>query len=434
MQATSREDTSFLYYEDIPGPDQYKIIVDWGSITGESIEKLIHKTHKNGYKNILVCIYLNQLSSWRLSPVAHYGKKSAYQFSKMINFKERRIYMDYQASTPVDPRVIEAMKPFFYDKPGNPHASDHSFGWEANAAIEEASQKIASAIAADSDEIIFTSGATEANNLAIIGAAGYAPAGRRRILVSSIEHKCVLEAACIASEQYNLTIEQLPVDRNGFIRLDILEDRLAPDVLLVSVMTINNEIGTIQPLKDVAALCRAVGALIHTDAVQAPPAMSLNVNELDVDFLSLSSHKLYGPKGIGALFIRRDVQRHIKPLIYGGGQQNGLRAGTLPVPLCVGFGEAIALITSSDAVVERMQIRSLRDQFIECITLIAPNAYINGAEGDSRHPGNANICFTGFDAHELIGALQPRVAASTGAACTSGIPEPSYVLRAIGLL
>lgn len=355
------------------------------------------------------------------------------KFDKMCKLIKNRIYMDYQASTPVDQRVIEAMKPFFFDHPGNPHSSDHAFGWEANAAIDEATQKIASAIVADPDEIIFTSGATEGNNLAIIGAAGYASADRRRILVSSIEHKSVFAAAYAASEQFDLVIEQLPVDHNGIIRLDILEERLATDVLLVSVMTVNNEIGTIQPVKDVTSLCRNVGALIHTDAVQALTAMPLDVNELDVDFLSLSAHKLYGPKGIGALFIRRDVQRLVKPLIYGGGQQNGLRAGTLPVPLCVGFGAAIELVTSADAVMERIKIRALRDQFIEQLNLITTNIHINGASGDLRHPGNANICFRSLDAHELIGALQPFVAASTGAACTSGIPEPSHVLRAIGL-
>ncbi len=341
--------------------------------------------------------------------------------------------MDYQASTPVDPRVIEVMQPFFFDHPGNPHSTDHSFGWEASSAIDEATRKIASAIVADPDEIIFTSGATESNNLAIIGAAGYANVNHRRIIVSSIEHKSVLAAAYAASEQYKLTVEQLPVDHNGTIRLDILEQRLAPDVLLVSIMTVNNEIGTIQPIKEASVLCRKVGALLHTDAAQALTAIPINVSELDVDFLSLSAHKLYGPKGIGALFIRRDVQRLHKPLIYGGGQQNGLRAGTLPVPLCVGFGAAIELVTSSDASFEREQVRVLRDQLIEHLRLIIPNIYINGSGGDQRHPGNVNVCFKNLDAHEVLGALQPLVAASTGAACTSGIPEFSHVLSAIGL-
>lgn len=355
------------------------------------------------------------------------------QFMKLYNSKIRRIYMDYQASTPIDPRVSEAMSPFFFCHPGNPHASDHSYGWEANAAVEKAAQRVADAISADADEIIFTSGATEANNLAILGLAARASLGRRRILVSAIEHKCVLAAAFATAKRFGCTMETVPVDSNGTLRLDVLKDRLKNDVLLVSVMAVNNEIGTIQPLAAVAALSHEVGALVHTDAVQALTTMNMDVRDLDVDMLSISSHKLYGPKGIGALYIRRNVQKCVEPIIYGGGQQNGLRSGTLPVPLCVGLGEATALVASEEANEERLRIRSLRDNFIERLLLLSPNIRINGVSGDLRHLGNANLCFGGINAHNLLGALQPSIAASTGSACTSGMPEPSHVLRAIGL-
>lgn len=345
----------------------------------------------------------------------------------------RRIYMDYQASTPIDPRVSKAMAPYFFDQPGNPHSADHTFGWEANAAIEKAAQQIASAINADPDEIIFTSGATEANNLAILGAAARAPENRRRILVSAVEHKCVLAAARITAARFGFTIELIPVDHNGVVCLDVLEDRLDNNVLLVSVMAVNNEIGTIEPIAAVTAMCHDVGALVHTDAVQALAAGPLDTQHLDVEFLSLSAHKIYGPKGIGALYIRRDVQRQIEPLIYGGGQQNGIRAGTLPVPLCVGFGEAAALMTGKEASNEHVRLRRLRDQLIERICGLGNDIRLNGPTSDVRHPGNANLCFTGLYARDLLAALQPRIAASTASACVSGIPDVSHVLRAIGL-
>jgi cysteine desulfurase len=340
--------------------------------------------------------------------------------------------MDYQASTPVDPRVYEVMVPYFFDCPANPHALDHAFGWEANAALETATLKVASAIGANPDEIIFTSGATEANNLAILGLAARATS-RRRILTSAIEHKSVLAPARAAADRFGLVIEQLPVDREGFLRLDVLREQLAEDVLLVSVMLVNNEIGTIQPLSDIAALCRQFGAFVHTDAVQALTAAPVDVDNLNVDLLSLSAHKLYGPKGIGALYVRRDVQPRIEPLIYGGAQQSDLRSGTLPVPLCAGFGEAAALLAAETATEERARIRALRDRFLSHLGRITSNMSLNGPNGNLRHPGNANVLLCGLDAQDVLAALQPKVAAATGSACTSGVSEPSHVLRAVGL-
>jgi len=351
----------------------------------------------------------------------------------MMRSAKRPIYMDYQASTPVDPRVSGAMEPFLFDHPGNPHSSDHSFGWEANTAVENALRQIAAGIGADPDEIIFTSGATEANNLAILGAVARGGQKRRRILVSAVEHKCVLSAARASADRLGFTIDQVPVDRDGTIRLDSLRDRLHDDVLLVSAMAVNNEIGTIQPVADISSMCHEVGALVHVDAAQALTAGSLDVHHLNIELLTLSAHKIYGPKGIGALFIRRDAQRKIEPLIYGGGQQGGLRGGTLPVPLCVGFGQAVALMAADEAEDERSRVRGLRDRLISGICDIDRNIRINGPTGFSRHPGNANLRFPGIDAHDLLMALQPRLAAATASACTSGTPDPSHVLRAIGL-
>lgn len=324
------------------------------------------------------------------------------------------------------------MAPYFSQHFANPHAADHSEGWLAHAAVEEASSEIASAIGADSDEIVFTSGATEANNLAILGLARRAPESRRRILVSAIEHKCVLSSARAAAA-VGLTVELLPVDRQGLIDIDNLKRRLSDDVLLVSVMAVNNEVGVIQDIAGISVLARGVGALVHTDAVQAMAVGPIDVNSWDVDTLSLSAHKIYGPKGIGALFIRRDVQSKVEPLIYGGGQQNGIRSGTLPVPLCVGFSEAARLMIDNSAQTERVCLMALRDKFVEGLQSRDMSVQLNGPVGGLRHPGNANLRFPGLDARDLIAALQPRVAASTGSACSTGIPEPSHVLRAIGL-
>jgi cysteine desulfurase len=352
--------------------------------------------------------------------------------SRKPEHPNRVIYLDYHASSPVDPRVMAAMAPYFTEFFGNPHATEHSEGWRAHEAIDAAARKIATALGTDPDEIIFTSGATESNNLAILGIARRAPLPRQRILVSSIEHKCVLAAARMAAS-FGLTVELIPVDRDGFIDLDDLRERLRPDVLLVSVMAVNNEIGTIQPIREIARHAHAVGALMHTDASQALAAGPLNVALWDVDLLSLSAHKIYGPKGIGLLVIRRDIQDSIEPLMYGGEQQQGLRSGTLPVPLCVGLAEAVALMTGEGAGRELQRLRSLRDALIAKLHQVDERIQVNGPESNARHSGNANLRFPGLDARDLLAALQPCVAASTGSACISGIEESSHVLRAIGL-
>ena len=343
------------------------------------------------------------------------------------------IYADYQATTPVDPRVEKKMAPCWSRSFGNPHSSDHVVGWRAGEAVREAAESVAALIGADADEVIFTSGATEANNLALLGLGRRAQGRRHRILVSAIEHKCVLVAARALAENHGISAETIPVDRDGFVDLEALEECVDDSVLLVSVMAVNNEVGTIQDIPRIAELLPPHGIVFHCDAAQAPCAMDVSDFAAYADLISLSAHKFYGPQGIGALYIRRDLKDSIEPIIYGGGQQEGLRSGTVPMPLCVGIGAAAEIIASGEAKEERKRVAGLRDAFILLLESGEFPFTVNGPIDDWRHPGNANICFEGFDAQDILGVLQPRLAASTGAACTTGMPEPSHVLRALGL-
>lgn len=344
------------------------------------------------------------------------------------------IYLDHQATTPLDARVLAVMIRYLEDSFANPHSADHALGWQAAQVVVDAAAGVAALIGADADEIVFTSGATESNNLALLGLGRRESGGkRRRILVSAIEHKCVLAAGRALSAQSGFEVDVLPVDSAGRVDIAALDDMLEEDVLLVSVMAANNEIGTIQDINNIAEITHKYGAHFHCDAAQAPGAMDLEKAAQFCDLLSLSGHKMYGPKGIGALFIRRNLHHRIEPLIYGGGQQQGLRSGTVPVPLCVGMSAAARLLAADSARREREQVRGRRDRFVRGLKGLGWPIALNGPEGASRHPGNANVRFQGFAAHDILSALQPRIAASTGSACTSGIPEPSHVLRAIGL-
>ena len=343
------------------------------------------------------------------------------------------IYADYQATTPVDPRVVERMAPYWQESFGNPHSSDHILGWQAAKAVDQSKTTVAGLIGADPDEIIFTSGATEANNLALFGLARRAPPGQRRILVGATEHKCVLAAARALEARENFTVEQIPVDREGFIDLDALADRLGETTLVVSIMLVNNEVGTIQDIPRIAEIVNGRGVLLHCDAAQGACALDMSRLADHADLISLSGHKIYGPQGIGALYIRRDLQTRVEPIIYGGGQQSDLRSGTVPVPLCVGMAAAAEILQKDEGVDERKRVAGQRDAFVERLQASAYPISINGPTGDRRHPGNANLRFEGFVAQDLLSSLQPHLAASTGSACTSGIPEPSHVLRALGL-
>ena len=344
------------------------------------------------------------------------------------------IYLDHQATTPMDRCVLAEMIPYHSESFGNPHSLDHAFGWKSARAVEEAAARMARMIGADPDEITFTSGATESNNMALLGLGRRGTGGERhRILVSAIEHKCVLAAAYVLQQQYGYTIEQIPVSRKGVVEMSALEEAMEDDVLAVSVMAVNNEIGTIQDIGKISECVRRHGAVFHCDAAQAPLTMSMNALASQADILSLSGHKMYGPKGIGIIFIARGLENRIEPLIHGGGQQYGLRSGTVPVALCAGLGAAAEMLSGQDADGKRNMLRHRREAFVRRLKQLPWPITVNGPEGRARHSGNANICFAGFSAHDILSMLQPHLSASSGSACTSGIPETSHVLKAIGL-
>ena len=339
------------------------------------------------------------------------------------------IYLDYQASTPIAPEVAEAMQPYLYGQFANPHASDHLAGLNANKAIEKARSQTASLIGSDNDEVFFMSGATEANNLAVRGLLDKLREMRKTtIIVSAIEHKCVLEAANFA-QRYGFTVQYVWPDNDGIIQPQALDELIDESVGLVSVMAVNNEIGTIQPIDQLAAIAHQNTSLFHTDAAQAPVFWGLDVDELNVDLLSLSGHKFYGPKGIGALYIRRDIQDYITPILHGGGQEHGVRSGTLPTMLCVGMGQASELAQQYHE--QRASILfELATQFWQELKRQIPEIELNG-HASQRHPGNLNIHFPGVWAEDMLTALMPNVAASAGSSCNSGSQEPSYVVNAI---
>ncbi|MEJ6782158.1 cysteine desulfurase family protein [Aminobacter sp. Piv2-1] len=342
------------------------------------------------------------------------------------------VYMDYQASTPLDPRALAAMRPYLEGPGGfgNPHAADHGYGWEADSAVINARTLIAKSIGADTDEIVFTSGATEANNLALLGSARAAAPDRREVIVSAIEHKCVLAAARVLTD-HGFCIHLAPVDASGIVDVDALANRITSSVAIVSVMTINNETGVTQPIAAIGELCRSKGVLFHSDAAQALAVSAIDVNACNIDLLSLSAHKSYGPKGIGALYVRRQQRNRIQPIMFGGGQEDGLRPGTLPVPLCVGFGAACALLADAGPD-ERRRLAALRDRMLDDLLTAIPDLVVNGAMAQ-RHPGNLNVRVPGVEAELLLAAARPNLAAATGSACTSGLTEPSHVLTAMGL-
>jgi len=348
-----------------------------------------------------------------------------------MNRPDAPIYLDYQATTPTDPRVLERMLPWFTERFGNPHSSEHRYGWEAADAADTARRKIAALIGASAKEITFTSGATEANNLAIIGTARARAArdGRRRVITAATEHACVLESAR-SLRQEGFEVVELPVDEAGMLHPDVLRDALDDNTAVVSVMAVNNEIGVIQPLAEIGRLCQEAGALFHTDAAQAVGKIALDVREISAALMSISGHKIYGPKGVGALFVRRWPRVPIKPLVHGGGQERGLRSGTLAPALCVGLGAACE-IASREMEAEASRLAAFRDVFLARLREGVPDLVVNGSL-ENRIPGNLNVTFPGIEANELMTALD-GVSVSSGSACSSGSGKPSHVLRAIGL-
>lgn len=341
----------------------------------------------------------------------------------------RPIYLDYQATTPTDPRVVEAMLPYFTEKFGNPHSRNHHYGWEAEAAVEKAREEVAALIGADAKEIVFTSGATESNNLAIKGVAHFYKARKDHIVTCVTEHKCVLDT-CRHLEQEGFRVTYLPVRTNGLIDLEQLRAAVTDKTSIVSLMAVNNEIGVIQPIAEIGRICREKGAFFHTDAAQAAGKIPLDVNAMNIDLMSISGHKLYGPKGIGALFVRRKPRVRIQALINGGGQERGMRSGTLPTPLCVGLGEACR-IAQAEMESESTRLQGLRDRLLDGLRARLPEIYVNG-DLDARIPGNLNISFAFVEGEGLMMGVKD-LCVSSGSACTSASLEPSYVLRALGV-
>ncbi len=342
---------------------------------------------------------------------------------------ELPIYLDYQATTPLDPRVLEAMMPYLTDKFGNPHSRSHQFGWDAEEAVEKARAQVASLIGADPKEIVFTSGATESNNLALKGVGAFYKDRKSHIVTLVTEHKCVLDT-CRHLEQEGFNVTYLAVQPNGLVDLDALREAVTGETLLVSVMGVNNEIGVIQPLADIGAICRERGAFFHTDAAQAAGKIPLDVNEMNIDLMSISGHKLYGPKGIGVLYVRRKPRVRLRALINGGGQERGMRSGTLAPMLCVGIGEACA-IAQKDLGADNERIRRLSDRLHDGLTAALPDIFLNG-DRNQRYPGNLNFGFAYVEGESLMMGIKD-LAVSSGSACTSASLEPSYVLRALGV-
>jgi cysteine desulfurase len=343
----------------------------------------------------------------------------------------RPVYLDNQATTRCDPRVVEAMLPWFTEQYGNPHSVEHVMGRTAEAAVETARGHVASLLGADIREIVFTSGATESNNIAIKGAARFAAryGERRRIVTVATEHKCVLESVADLKDEGFEPIF-LPVGADGLLDPAVLREALAVPTVLVSVMAVNNEIGVVQDIPGLAAIAKEAGALFHCDAAQAVGKIPVDLTGWKVDLASVSGHKVYGPKGVGALFVRRRPRARLLPLFSGGGQERGVRSGTLPAPLIVGLGEACRL-AAEEMQADATRVGGLRDRLWEALRIRIQGVAINGSS-DHRIPGNLNVTFPGETALAMLERM-PDLCVSTGSACSSAEVEPSYVLRALGL-
>ncbi|XP_026830697.1 cysteine desulfurase, mitochondrial isoform X2 [Ooceraea biroi] len=340
----------------------------------------------------------------------------------------RSLYLDAQATTPLDPRVLDKMMPYLTVYHGNPHSRTHMYGWETEEAVEHARQQIADLIGADKKEVVFTSGATECNNIAVKGVARFYKAKKNHVVTTQTEHKCVLDS-CRALEVEGFDVTYIPVKSNGLIDLNELEAAIKPSTSLVSVMMVNNEIGVKQPIQEIGAICRKKKVFFHTDAAQAIGKVPVDVNAMNIDLMSISGHKLYGPKGIGALYVRRRPRVRVEPLQSGGGQERGMRSGTVPAPLAVGLGAACEL-AKTEMDYDHRYINKLSNHLIKKIMSNLPQVVRNG-DPVAWYPGCVNLSFACVEGESLLMALKD-VALSSGSACTSASLEPSYVLRAIG--
>ncbi|KAJ1666564.1 cysteine desulfurase [Coemansia sp. RSA 1646] len=338
------------------------------------------------------------------------------------------IYLDAQATTPLDPRVLDAMMPYMTESYGNPHSRTHKYGWESEKAVDIAREQVAGLIGAHPKEIIFTSGATEANNTAIKGVARFYKGKKNHIITTQTEHKCVLDSCRVLQEE-GFEVTYLPVSKGGLINMDELKEAIRPTTALVSIMAVNNEIGVIQNVKEIGKLCRERRVFFHTDAAQAAGKIPLDVGEMNIDLMSISGHKLYGPKGVGALYVRRRPRVRLEPIITGGGQERGIRSGTVPSPLVIGMGAAAAL-AGREMEYDHAHISRLADRLINGIQSRVSHVVRNG-DANSMYQGCVNLSFSFIEGESLLMALK-NVALSSGSACTSASLEPSYVLRALG--
>ena len=346
-----------------------------------------------------------------------------------MRMRESPIYMDYQATTPLDPRVREAMEPYWTENFGNPHSEGHSFGWEARRAVETARGQVADLLGADDDEIFFVSGATESCNIALRGVAATA-SKRQRIITVTTEHPAVLETVHWLGRS-GFDIQVLPVMDTGLLDILTLESVLNEQTLLVSVMLANNEIGVVQPLARIAELCQSVGAFLHTDATQAVGRIEVNVDELGVDLLSLSGHKIYGPNGVGALYVRKRSDLRLEPVMTGGSQERGVCPGTVATPLVAGLGMACE-IADAECESDALRLFGLTKRLISKMKEDFPDLHVFG-DMENRIPGNLSLGLPGILAERLVEAVSGQIAISTGAACSTGSPEPSRVLMALNI-
>jgi len=338
------------------------------------------------------------------------------------------LYLDAQATTPMDPRVLDSMLPYLTSMYGNPHSRTHQYGWESEQAVETARAQVAELIGADPKEIIFTSGATESNNISVKGVGRFYKSKKKHVITTQTEHKCVLDS-CRQLEAEGIEVTYLPVNTAGLIDLEQLEASIRPDTSLVSVMTVNNEIGVLQPVKQIGEICKAKKVFFHTDAAQAVGKIPMDVNKMKIDLMSISGHKLYGPKGVGALYVRRRPRVRVEPLQSGGGQERGLRSGTVPTPLCVGLGSACE-VARHEMYNDHQHVTRLANKLVQGISSALPSVIRNG-HAEQTYNGCINLSFHCVEGESLLMALKD-IAVSSGSACTSASLEPSYVLRAIG--
>merc|ERR1719150_3595299 len=340
----------------------------------------------------------------------------------------RPLYLDAQSTTALDPRVLDAMLPYLTTYYGNPHSRTYAYGWESEAAMEKAREQIADLVGADPKEIIFTSGATESNNISCKGVARFYKSKKNHIITTQTEHKCVLDS-CRILEAEGFEVTYLPVQQNGRIDLDEFKNAIRPGkTVLASVMMINNEIGVVQPINEIGRICRDNKVFFHTDAAQAVGKIPVDVNKMNIDLMSISGHKIYGPKGVGALYVRRRPRVRVEPIQNGGGQERGLRSGTVPTPLVVGLGAACEL-AKEEMDYDHQHVTRLSNMLVEGITSQLPSVVRNG--GSALYPGCVNLSFHCVEGESLLMALKD-IALSSGSACTSASLEPSYVLRALG--